>query len=51
MQKLKIPALTIEVGEDYLSHPIGEEHAERIYKKNKEVIKKITELFGEKEWT
>lgn len=51
VQKLKIPALTIEVGEDYLSHPIGEEHAERIYKKNKEVIKKITELFGEKEWT
>lgn len=50
VQKLKIPALTIEIGEDVLSHPIGEEHAERIYKKNKPVIHTVTGLFGEREW-
>lgn len=43
IQKLKIPSLTIEVGNDRLSHPIGVEHIDDIYKKNKDVIKTITE--------
>ena len=35
IEKLKIPALTIEVGNDDLTHPIGEEHLVEIYKQNK----------------
>lgn len=38
IQKLKIPALTIEVGSDSLSHPIKEEHLDEIYKENMGVI-------------
>lgn len=34
---LGISALTIEVGEDSLSHPIVAEHLEKIYEKNKDV--------------
>ena len=37
MQTLKIPALTIEVGSDELSHPIGEEFLEEIYEKHKDI--------------
>lgn len=37
IQKLKIPAYTIEVGEESLSHPIGEENLPEIYAKNKDV--------------
>lgn len=48
IDKLKIPALTIEVGDDNLSHPIGEESLDIIYKKNKRVIpaviQRLTEL-------
>lgn len=44
IEKLKIPSLTIEVGSDYLSHPIGEEFLEGIYEKNKSVVKMLTEL-------
>ncbi|MBQ3115826.1 MAG: hypothetical protein IJC07_02235 [Clostridia bacterium] len=33
IERLKIPAFTIEVGRDELSHPIGKEHLEDIYKK------------------
>ena len=43
IEKLKIPALTIEVGSDKLSHPIKKEHLHKIFKKNKRVIKVITE--------
>lgn len=43
IQKLRIPALTIEVGSDELTHPIGVEHAEEIFAKNKDVIKVLTE--------
>lgn len=39
VERLKIPALTIEVGRDTLSHPIGEEFAEEIFLKNRDVIK------------
>ncbi len=48
IEKLKIPALTIEVGDDNLSHPIKEESLEQIFNKNKgvipAVIKSLTEL-------
>ncbi len=40
---LKIPAFTIEVGRDNLSHPIGREHLDEIYRKNKRVIMTLTE--------
>ncbi|MBQ9514151.1 MAG: hypothetical protein IJR66_04160 [Clostridia bacterium] len=43
IEKLKIPSLTIEVGNDGLSHPIGQESLGDIYKKNKGVIKVFTE--------
>lgn len=34
IEHLKIPALTIEVGSDKLSHPIGERYAKSIFNKN-----------------
>ena len=37
VQKLKIPALTIEIGSDNLSHPISKNHLEEIYAKHKSV--------------
>lgn len=37
VQSLKIPALTIEVGSDELSHPILKERLEEIYQKHKNV--------------
>jgi len=43
VEKLKIPALTIEVGSDYLSHPIGVKNLEDIYIKNRCVIDTIIE--------
>lgn len=43
IESLKIPALTIEVGEDYLSHPIDKKFLPKIYKKNKSVINAVTE--------
>lgn len=43
VEKLKIPALTIEVGDDGLNHPIGKEHAEEIFIKNRDVIGVLTE--------
>ena len=47
VEKLKIPALTIEVGDDRLVHPIGEEQLDKIYKKNEKVVEYLTENFGE----
>ncbi len=38
IQDLKIPALTIEVGDDNLSHPIGLKHCKSIFNKNKKVL-------------
>ena len=47
IEKLKIPALTIEVGRDELSHPIGKEYINEIYQKNKRVPETATEyLWG-----
>ena len=43
IERLQIPALTIEVGEDYLSHPIDKRFLPQILKKNKSVITAVTE--------
>lgn len=43
IEKLKIPAFTIEAGADSLSHPIGEEFAKNIFEKNKDVLNILTE--------
>lgn len=43
VEKLKIPAITIEVGSDKLIHPIKKDCLPRIYKENKNVIKVLTE--------
>lgn len=45
VKALKIPSLTIEVGKDSLSHPILEENLDDIYVKNKDVIKKVIEVY------
>ncbi len=37
VQKLKIPALTIEVGNDELSHPISNDHLDEIFARHKNV--------------
>lgn len=37
VQKLKIPALTIELASDSLVHPIGEQYLEDIFERNKNV--------------
>lgn len=48
VEKLKIPALTIEVGSDDLSHPIGKENLYTIYSENKCVIEDVIKhLLGE----
>ena len=46
--KLKIPALTIEVGDDKLSHPIGEEFAQEIFLRNRDVLTVLTENYDER---
>lgn len=43
IQRLKIPALTIEVGNDCLSHPISLDKAEEIAQKNSGLIEKLIE--------
>ncbi len=47
ISKLKIPALTIEVGNDSLSHPIKKRYLRKIYKQNKFVIDKSIQYFLE----
>lgn len=47
IESLKIPALTIEVGEDSLCHPLGKEHLNSIFRKNRRVINVITETMYE----
>ena len=47
VEKLKIPALTIEVGSDELSHPISVENLEEIYEKNKYVAKALIFAYNE----
>lgn len=41
VEKLKIPALTIEVGNDSLTHPISEEYLTEIYEKHKFIAKDL----------
>ena len=48
IEKLKIPALTIEVGNDNLMHPIQKKYLRKIFKQNKFVINKSIEFFLEK---
>ena len=43
IEKLSISAFTIEVGSDKYKHPLKKKHLRRIYKKNKNVIKVLTE--------
>ncbi|MBQ8426453.1 MAG: hypothetical protein IJX16_01690 [Clostridia bacterium] len=47
IEKLQIPALTIEVGDDRLKHPIGEKNLNDIYKKNEWVIYTLTQKLWE----
>lgn len=44
VEKLKIPALTVEVGDDSLTHPIGADKAEEIFAENRDVIRVLTEI-------
>ncbi len=47
IEKLHIPALTIEVGADELTHPLGKECLDVIYKQNKKVVKVAIECLTE----
>lgn len=47
IEKFNIPAVTIEVGSDLLSHPIGAEYLEKIYKRNKNILKKLGKIAKE----
>ena len=44
VQKFKIPSITVEVGDDNLSHPISPKFLPEIYNKNKNVIKLLSEV-------
>ena len=48
IKTLKIPAFTIEVGCDTLTHPIQEKHLKSIYDKNKNVLLSLTEFYDRK---
>lgn len=41
IEKLKIPSLTIELGSDELSHPIGKEYLQDLFERNKNVAKDL----------
>lgn len=41
VEKLKIPSLTIELGNDELTHPIEKEYLEEIFERNKSVAKDL----------
>ena len=47
VEKLKIPSMTIEVGSDRLSHPIGERHARSIFRKHKGSLDLLCKAFLE----
>ena len=47
VEKLKIPALTIEVGCDDLKHPITKEYLKEIYEKNKSIAKDLEYAYNE----
>lgn len=48
IKELKIPSLTIEVGRDNLSHPIGREFLDEIYLKNKTVVQNAISFLEQK---
>lgn len=50
VEKLGIPALTIEVGDDKLNHPLKLDALDDIYKKNKRVIEEVIETVKEITW-
>lgn len=41
---LKIPSITVEVGNDCLNHPLGKENLADIYNENKNVVNLLTEM-------
>lgn len=45
IQKLRIPAFTVEVGSDRLAHPLGESALKDIVSRNGDSIRKLTEGF------
>lgn len=47
IQELNIPALTVEVGADSLTHPVGLEHLPKIWAENRNVITKSLALLEE----
>ena len=47
IERLKIPALTIEVGRDDLVHPISEGFLDEIYFKHKNVAKDLQFAYNE----
>lgn len=47
IEQLKIPALTIEVGSDNLSHPIGKKHLAKIFNRTKMVLPRVTRFLKE----
>ncbi len=48
IEKLKIPAFTLEVGEDRLKHPIGKDEVFGIFLKNKNVVSDVLEYLWKK---
>ena len=49
VQRHKIPAVTIEVGKDSLSHPILKDSLNQIYKRNKNIIRLLSKVLKEYE--
>ena len=47
VEKLKIPALTIELGNDSLTHPIAREHIKEIFDKNKKIASDLQFAYNE----
>ncbi len=43
IERLRIPAFTVECGEDKFSHPLGREHADSIIRKCGEALRALTE--------
>lgn len=50
VQKLKIPSLTVEVGDDNLTHPIQKKEIKQIYNENKYALIRVVEALAEKRW-
>lgn len=46
VETLGIPAITVEVGGDELSHPVGAEHLASVYEKNKNLLPALLNALG-----